>query len=258
MMDGLTPLFRTISKGACAGALLVSLAATGTAHAQSLRDSLFGHGPSMDGRPGAAPPVARYVSEDGDVFILDMTQGPPLLKFENSFEVWALRSQPGPRGDTIYKNDLGEPVLRATRLGGLTVFTDDHPGGEAAAVAGAGSPLRLLPLDSQTLFERLLQASVRASRAAHRGIPFEADATPASSALIADAAMVTSEAVVRMAKHGHDHRLIDRILKVRLGSGRRSGAQIDQGVLMVTVAPAQGLAGRPSSDRIIQVTQKTR
>src|SRR5437868_13971349 len=102
MLDGLSALFRTISKGALAGALLVSLAAA-PAHAQSLRDSLFGHRQTFDGRPSGAPPIGRYVSEDGDIFVLDMSQGgPPLLKFENSFEVWALRSQPGPRGDTIY------------------------------------------------------------------------------------------------------------------------------------------------------------
>ncbi len=257
MLDGLSALFRGISKGAVAGALLVSFAcAAAPADAQGLREGLFGHKPSFDGRPSGAPAVARYVSEDGDVFVLDMSQGgPPLLKFENSFEVWALRAQPGPRGDMIYKNDLGEVMLRATRLGGLTVFTDDHPSGEAAAVAGAVSPLRLISLDAQALLDRLGQASARASRAARRLIPFEAEATPSSSALIADAAMVTSEAVVRMTKKPNARRLLDRILKVRLISGRKAGASLDQGVLQVIVAPPMGLAGRPSSDRIIQVAE---
>ncbi len=259
MMDGLSALFRAISKGACAGALLMSLFGfSGPANAQSLGDRLFGPRPPFGGRPLAAPPVARYVSEDGDGFILDLTQGRPLIKFENSFEVFALRPQPGPRGDTIYKNDLGEPVLRATRLGGLTVFTDDHPSGEAAAVAGATSPLRLAAMDAQALLEKLGQASIRASHAARRLIPFEAEATPTSSSLIADAAMVTSEAVVRMTKKPSDHRFLDKILKVRLLAGRKAGATLDQGVLEVTVSPTQGLAGRPSSDRIIQVTETGR
>jgi len=257
MLDALSALFREKSKGALAGALLVSLVcAAAPASAQGLRDSLFPHHRAFDGRPSGAPVVGRYVSEDGDVFILDMSQGgPPLLKFENSFEVWALRAQPGPRGDTIYKNDLGETMLRATRLGGMTVFTDDQPGGEAAAVAGAGNPLRLNPLDAQALLDRLGQASARASRAARRLIPFEAEATPSSSALIADAAMVTSEAVVRMTKKPNSHRLLDKILKVRLTPGRKASAQIDQGVLQVVVAPPMGLAGRPSSERIIQVAE---
>jgi hypothetical protein len=236
-----------------------AIASPALAGPEPLREGLFGPRPSTDGRQTAAPPVAKYVSEDGDVFIVDLSQPRPLLKYDNSFEVWALKPQQGPRGDTIYKNDLGEPVLRFTRLGGLTIFTDDHPAGEAAAVAGATNPLRLIPLGPQALAERLLQASARASRAARRLIPFEAEATPASSALIADAAMVTSEAVVRIARRVDARRLLDRIMKVRLQAGRKAQATLDQaGVLEVTVNPPLGLGGRPSSELIVQVAEKGR
>jgi hypothetical protein len=221
---------------------------------ESLRQRLFERHPH-DGRDFDAPPIARYVSEDGDVFTLDRTQPKPLLKFDGSFEVWALQPQQAPHGDTIYKNDLGEPVLRATRLGGVTIFTDQRPGGSAAALAGVGSPLKLAIMGPQALLERLAQASARASRAARRLISFEAEATPSSAPLIADAAMVTSEAVVRMTKRPDAHRLLDRILKVHLGEGHKASAQLIQGVLEVTVAPPQGVAGRPSSDRIVQVAE---
>lgn len=221
---------------------------------ETLKDRLLGHHP-INGLEASAPPVARYVTEDGDIFTLDRTQPKPLLKFENSFEVWALQSQPAPRGDTIYKNDLGEPVLRATRMGGVTVFTDQRPGGAAAALAGIGNPLRLAIMGPQALLERLAQASARASRAARRLIPFEAEATPSSAPLIADAAMVTSEAVVRMTKRPDARKLLEHILKVHLVEGHKASAQLNQGVLEVTVAPPQGLAGRPSSDRIVQVAE---
>jgi hypothetical protein len=234
----------------CAGAL--GFGGHALAGPESLRDGLFGPRPT-DGRQFAAPPVARYVSEDGGAFILDRTQPRPLLKFENSFEVWALQPQAAPRGDIIYKNDLGEPVLRATRLGGITVFTNERPDGSAAALAGGGPPLKLTPLGPQALLEKLAQASGRASRAARRLIPFEAEATPASSALIADAAMVTSEAVVRMTRRPDGRRLLSRFQKVRLAEGRRASAQIVQGVLQVVVSPPQGMAGRPSSERIVAV-----
>ena len=56
---------------------------------------------------------------------------------------------------------------------------------------GGGAPLRLAAMSPQAVFERLAQASLRASRAARRPMLFEAEATPASSALIADAAVVT-------------------------------------------------------------------
>ena len=220
---------------------------------ESLREGLLGH--PRDGQDPSAPPVARYISEDGDVFTLDRSQPKPLLKFDNSGELWILLPQPAPHGDIIYRNELGEPVLRATRMGGMTLFTDQRPGGSAAALAGAANPLRLLPLGPQALADRLLAASARASRAARRLIPFEAEATPVSAALIGDAAMVTSEAVVRMSRRSDARRLLDRILKVRLIEGRKSSAQLGDGVLQITVAPPQGLAGRPSSDRIVQVAE---
>jgi hypothetical protein len=224
------------------------------ASAQSLREGLFGQRPS-DGRRMGSPPVARYVSEDGDGFVLDRSNSKPLLKFDDSPEVYVLQPQPAPRGDVIYKNDLGEPVLRATRLGGLTIFTSDRPMGSAAALAGGSEPIRLPTLGPQALLERLAQASAKASRAARRLIPFEADATPASAPLVADAAMVTAEAVVRMSRRSDGRALLARVSRVELVEGDRPGATLNRGVMMITVAPAHGLAGRPSSARIISVAE---
>ena len=126
---------------------------------EGLRESLLRSRPSL-GREFSRPPVARYVSERGEAFIFDRTQLRPLLKFEDSPEVWVLRSQPAPRGDVIYKNDLGQPMLRATRLGGFTLFTDARPRGAAVSLVGEGAPLRLALLSAQALYDRLLQASV--------------------------------------------------------------------------------------------------
>jgi hypothetical protein len=221
----------------------------------ALRDSLLG-GQQTEGRAGYSLPVARYVSEDGDVFTLDRTQSRPLLKFENNGEVWVLQPQPAPRGDVIYKNELGEPVLRATRLGGVTLFTEDRPAGQAAALQGSGSPIRLTVLGPQALFERLAQASFRASRATRHGVIFDAEATPGSSALIADAAMVASLAVVRAAERPEAQGFLARLKRVFLTEGRKASAQFDQGTLTITVVPVQGLAGRPSSDRIMQIAVK--
>lgn len=219
---------------------------------ERLREGLFRrHG----GEP-AGPPIARYVSAEGRVFILDRTQPVPMLKFEDSPEVWALAPSPAPRGDVIYKNDLGEPVLRITRLGGFTLFTDERPAGEPVSLAGDGAaPLRLAPMSPQAVFERLTQASLRASRAARRPMLFEAEATPASSALIADAAVVTSVAIIRLAQRKDGRALLSRFNRVRFQEGRRASATLEDGELLIVVAPSQGLAGRPSSDRIIKVAR---
>jgi hypothetical protein len=241
-------------KASLAAAVCVATLGTTSAHAQSgsLRDGLFNRG-APDGRQFAAPPTARYLAEGGVGFVFDRSQRRPMLKFDDSPEVWVLQPQPAPRGDVIYKNDQGEPMLRATRLGGVTVFTDRRPGGAAAALAGGTSPLRLAPLGPQALLERLAQASARASRAARRLMPFDAEATPASSALIADAAIVTSEAMVRMSRQPRSQKALGKVRRVQLVEGKRPAAEMDGDVLMITVSPGQGLAGRPSSHRIRSV-----
>lgn len=230
--------------------IAAAAAAPAAAAPDSLREGLFGQG-RYDGRRFAAPPVARYVVEDGGAFVLDRSTPRPMVKFENSAEVWVLQPQPAPRGDIIYKNDLGQPVLRATRLGGLTVFTPERPSGAAAALAGGSNPLRLPTLGPEVLLQRLAQASARASRAARRLIPFEADASPETASLVADAAMVTAEAVVRMAGDAEGRRALSGVSKVTLVEGRRPGATVRSGVILITITPEDGLAGRPSSERIV-------
>ncbi len=247
---------RTASRGVSCAALL-GVAALAFAHPAAagpvdrLREGLFKH----RGAEASRPQIARYVSEEGRVFILDRTQPVPMLKFEDSPEVWALAPNPAPRGDVIYKNDLGEPVLRVTRLGGFTLFTDQRPSGEAVSLAGGGAPLRLAPMSPQAVFERMAQASLRASRAARRPMLFEAEATPASSALIADAAVVTSVAIIRLSQRKDGRALLAKVNRVRFQEGRKPQATLKNGVLTIVVSPAEGLAGRPSSDRIIKVAR---
>jgi hypothetical protein len=257
MTDELSVLSRAIF-AAVLGAVALGFAGPAAAAPESLREGLFGPRPA-EGRQFAAPPIARYVSEEGDGFTLDRTQPRPLLKFDNSAEVWVLQPQPAPRGDVIYKNDLGEPVLRATRLGGVTIFTDARPEGSAAALAGVGNPLRIIPMSAQALLERLGQASFRASRAARRLMVFEAPNIKATSfTLIGDAAMVASEAVVRISRRPDGNRVLSKFSTIRFTEGRKVGAEVSKGTLQITVAPAQGVAGRPSSERLVSVATNAR
>ena len=235
----------------------VFAATAGAADAQSsLRDAFLGA--RAEARKAPAPPIARYVAETGDAFILDRAAPQPLMKFENSSEVWVLSPQPAPRGDTIYKNELGEPVLRASKLGGMTLFTRERPGGDAAALTGRASSIQPPPFISvNALFQRLVQASARASRAAQHRVSFETvdDATPATSVLVADTATVTAEAFERMARDG-DRNLLTRVTRVLLAEGHKPGAALKGGDLTVTYAPGKGLSGRPSSKRIIKIVNK--
>jgi hypothetical protein len=215
----------------------------------SFREALSGQHVGQQPDP---PVIGRYEMDAGGSFVFDRSTPRPLLKFDDSLEIWVLQPAPGPRGDVIYRNDLGEPMVRATRLGGMTVFTETRPDGSAAALDGASAPLRIPLLTPAATFSRFYQASVRASRAAQHQVGFETaqDAEPSSAALMADAAMVASQAVVDMASRPADRPLVARISDVIIAQGGKPNATFAKGVITVTIAPSQGLAGRPSSRRI--------
>ena len=103
-------------------AVVAACAGFGAAHGQSLKERMFGdHG--QDGRTRSAPAVARFESAEGASFILDESGRQPLLRFDGDPEVWSLTVTQGPKGDLIYKNDLGQPVLKSTRWGGMILFS---------------------------------------------------------------------------------------------------------------------------------------
>ena len=207
-----------------------------------------------------APPVARYQPDRGEGFVLDQSGTQTLLRFEDNPEVWVLRAQPGPRGDTIYRNDVGQPVLRATKLGGLTLFTLDNPDGSAVAYDGEAGSLRPpAVMSASVLFQHMYQASARSSHAAQRVIPFISidDATPETASLIADTATVTAEAITRVSRQANGRGALARVAKVLLAKGRKPDAQLNPtGALTVIYAPEAGFEGRPSSERIVHIIVK--
>ena len=249
MTAKVTATRRVIATALVGGVILGMAVPAAAGPAERLRDSLFHRHDSE----AVGPPLARYVSEDGRVFTLDRTQPVTMLKFDDSPEVWVLEASPAPRGDVIYKDDLGEPILRATRLGGFTLFSDERPNGEAVSLAGGGTPLRLAPLSPQALYDRMIQASFRSTRIARRTIGFQAEATPASSALMGDAAMVVTLAFYRLAERAGGKPVLGAFNTVSFEEGKKPSATLKNGVLRVVVAPSQGLAGRPSSKRIMKV-----
>ena len=208
--------------------------------------------PFEDGRGAAPPPVARFAIDDGGEFILDREGRWALIRFSDSPEVWALSPSRGPRGDIIYKNDMSEPMLRATKLGGMTVFTPKRPDGAAAALVGAAMPVRLAPLGPLVLYQRLIQASVRSSRVAQHEIEFDApDADPTSDGLIADAAAAVVEALINLSERQGGHAILRRLGSVAIQPTGKSTVVLRGRVVTISVNPALGYAGRPSSERIL-------
>ncbi len=258
---------KTFRMYACAARFLVVLALTGAAagfagpamalETGSLRDLLFG-----SSRTTAAPAVARYEVEDGaSSFVLDTASGrAAYLKFEGSGEIWALHPTPGPRGDVIYKNDMDEPVVRATHLGGITIFTQEQPAGMPAAFMGqAASPRMNLDIGPEALWNIFVQSSARASHIAEHLVVFEGppDVTAATAPIFADAALLASQAFLKVGSKSKSGRtLVARFVKVEFDAGKGAAAITRGQVVKITVCPDQGVAGRPSSQRIASVISR--
>jgi uncharacterized protein DUF4908 len=235
------------------GLSAAALAVTAAAAPMSLHEAFMG-GHLADKPTG--PPTARYQTDEGAVFVLDRSTSKTLLKFENDPEIWVLNRANGPRGDVIYRNDLGEEMLRATSLGGVTVFTMRRPEGSAAALDGATQPLRIGPVSPAQLTAEFFQASVRATRFARHEIVFETgkDADPATSGELADAAAVASEAIVDVASRPNGRLILARINDVVITQGGKPDAVLQKNRLIVTIVPKNGVGGRPSSRRIERAT----
>jgi hypothetical protein len=241
--------------GAVAALVLIGPAA---AAPFSLSD-LFGARRSEPQRSGQ-PPVGRYVDDDGDtIFVLDRSTAVTLLRFEDSPEIWVLTPQPATHGDVIYKNDVGEPMLRSTWLGGLTLFARGHSSGAAASLVGEAPQIRPTAILSPTaLLLRLTQASAHSAHLVQRPVEFEApDVTPMTASLVADAAGVATEAIGMAVQKPNGRKMLAKLSRVVLVLGRTPSATFSNGVLQIVVAPPPGalpardcVAGRPSSRRI--------
>ncbi len=223
----------------------------------SLKEAMFGKkASSPPGRTQAAPVVARFTSEDGESFVFDSSRPQPLVRFDGEDEVWLLTATPGPKGDTIYKNDVGEPVIKTTRWGGMIVFSDDRPDGDPAALSGKAQAFRPDKIAPGQLWLHMAKAARRASIAVERLVSFDApDVTPDTSPLYGDAVTIAAEAIVEAAAiQAQNHRALDSVREVQFVEGRPPSATISHGMLVLKLDPSRGTwGGRPSSKRIFNL-----
>jgi hypothetical protein len=202
--------------------------------------------------PPTLPPVGRYVAESGEGFILDRSGRHPLLRFERRDETWVLRPSAAPRGDVIYRNDAGEQVLRVTPGGGITVYTPRAPSGSPASFTGSGESLTPPVLGPHLLFRLMAQRSYMVSQAVGgRLVEVNLDGEQSES-LCVEAMIVATEAVIRIARSPTARQYIADLRSITIVEGARAGVTYSRGRLTVTVDPSQGLAGRPSSARVIR------
>lgn len=253
-------MWRTVLGGIVGAGLALCAAlpaCAATEPPQSLRDALFGNRSAAGGME-PPPPVARYRLDIGASFVVDRVgRDQILLKFDGGDEVWALKGVGAAHGDMVFKNDVGEPVLRATRWGGMTLFTPSLPEGAPASLAGEALAIHArAQIGLQALTAVFTQASARAGRASGRTVSFNGQNVPAAfDWLFADAAQLAADAFVRAAQDGR-RALLARFSEVDLAAGRAPDVVVVGPAVRITVAPERGVAGRPSSRRIQAVVAR--
>lgn len=213
-------------------------------HSQALRERMFGRN---------LPSTGRYVSETGQAFVLDRSGSRTLLRFERSTEIWVLRPTPAPRGDIIYRNDNGDQILRVTPDGGMTLYTTATPRGAPVSLAGAAETLAPPTLGPVQLWNYIVRQSGRASQALGRLVVVDVDIRPGSEVVAADALSTATDAILRMSRSNNLDRQAALIRRIVVTDEGRPGVSFSRGSLRIGIDPEAGVAGRPSSARIVRV-----
>lgn len=200
------------------------------------------------------PQVARYVSASNEMFTLDITGARPLIQYEGSDQIFLLRAHAAPRGDVVYRNEAGETVLRISRDGGLTAYTESAPAGSPVFYFGEAQRLRPQGLSPAQLSVHLTRQSRVAGLALERNVFFVVANTAGSELIIAETATLAANTLAAMALTS-SREAARAVRRVEIIEGARPDAAFANGVLRLIVRPDRGAAGRPSSTRIQQVIE---
>lgn len=239
---------------ALAAAALSLLSMPAEAQAQTRGNAQAEQSQALRNRGGPTrtlPPTGRYVTDSGEAFILDRSGQRPLLRFDRRDETWVLRPTAAPRGDVIYRNDAGDQILRVTPGGGMTVYTPSAPGGSPASFSGPGRSLTPPTLGPFLLFQLMERRSVLITQALGRLVVINLDGER-SEALSVEALIVTTDAVIRIARSPTARHHLSQLRSISITEGPRASVTYERGQLVVVVNPDEGMAGRPSSARVIR------
>ncbi|MHC3128287.1 hypothetical protein OB03_13825 [Brevundimonas sp. GN22] len=198
------------------------------------------------------PAAGRYQAATGQGFVVDNAGSQLLLRFDRSNETWVLRPSSAPRGDTIYRNDAGEQVLRVTSGGGMTLYSPRSPGGSPVSMASGTVPnLQPQSLGPIQLFNLMTRRSGLISDAVGRLVQINVYGDE-SEALCVEALIVSTDTVIRIARSPSAKPFLERLRVITVVEGNRSAVTYSRGELRIVVDPSRGVAGRPSSARIIR------
>lgn len=171
-------------------------------------------------------------------------------------EIHLITPTRAPRGDTVWRNNSGEALLRIAAHGGATVFWPGDPRGAAASKSyGEDPPLALAFATLDVARQRANRATALISAQVGKPVLFDAgDPGPdeaGGASVLADAVARAAKGLRRVADDPTGAAIIGaRVRRVEFVVGRPPAVNLADGVLSVRYDPAADAAGRPSSTEI--------
>ena len=185
-------------------------------------------------------PAAHYVDEESQRgFVFDRSGTFALFKFDDEDEVVALTAYRAPRGEEVFKNDLGQRFLKVSQRGNITLYGIDDSKGSPAGYHGAAERIEI-PNQPEDFGAELyaLNQEVR--------VVIE-DELSAYANWALDAAGLAAKGVTEVNRNKVD--------KISLVFSDAPYAEMDGNILKVGVAPHLGFGGRLSSQSIGQALE---
>ncbi|HLY56843.1 MAG TPA: TIR domain-containing protein [Stellaceae bacterium] len=204
--------------------------------------------------PQAPGRLGHFSSADGQSgFVLDQRATPTLMQRDGATEILALTSSPAPYGETALRLDTGETVLRLAGDGSMTLFDAAHPDGAPAHRDQDARPLVLAEMTDAAVHDRAAALDRHYQEIVGKSVDVAFLSPPtvqdhAAWGVLADTLDVITAAVDGIAAAGPGRSALSRGLsRIEVAGGTAKTVAIEGGVLTVTVVPAAGPAGRPSS-----------
>ena len=205
-----------------------------------------------DSQSEAREPVWFERADGGGRFILDRSNQPNLVWNEGSNEVYAAYRDRAAGGGEVWRTDTDRTILRVTNLGGWTYFPPDRPDGVLVDPMGRARTLVAAPAGPEEL-QRAARGMVDTLARLSRN---EVSAELTSLAPDQNPYIIDAMAMIALGAEAAPRRALRELEVVRVGVGEAPRASFDGRVLDVSVAPAMGYGGRPSSEAIRLTIQR--
>ncbi|HEU0095619.1 MAG TPA: DUF4908 domain-containing protein [Rhizomicrobium sp.] len=227
-----------------------------------------------DGGPGVPPGMAArlsaervgavesglYSAGDERTFILAPYAGDKyLLRFTGAGERFVLSVDRGSLGARLLKYDTGTTALRISVWGGLTLYTQDYPGGMPATRQGDAPAVGALAVSAPELQTAFNDEAGHLSYSQKIVLKFSADpavlaADPETRGRAFDALTNAAVGIERFLAAAPSARpaLTKRINNVKVAEGGKPTISITGQTLLVSFVPGEGHEGHASSLAIQQ------